>query len=84
VLGSSFDIRERAESCLPDAEEAIHQCLEDDNIEAIGNLNHRAEALVDANPPVDYLFMKAFAGPLNMCESERVASFFFGVALAAC
>jgi hypothetical protein len=69
VLGSSLDIRERAESCVPNAEEAIRQCLEDDYIEAIGNLNHRAEALVNANPAVDYLFMKAFAGPLNMCEA---------------
>lgn len=69
VLNSPFDVRERTESCLPSAKHAIRQCTEDDDNDVIGNLNANAEALSGASPPVDYMFMMAFAGPLNMCEA---------------
>jgi len=62
VLNSPFDVRERTESCLPSAKHAIRQCTEDDDNDVIGNLNANAEALSGASPPVDYMFMMAFAG----------------------
>jgi len=72
VEGKTYNISERADACLSEANTLVKRCTDDPDEEFVGNLIENTTKLRNLEPSYYYVFAAVVIGPMRFCIGDWI------------